>query len=69
MAPDLFYMWSPFNFLIEDYTEIFYSIYKWSFASSQWKKRLGWSSSMREVDCPSLVLIDFNILTLTPGHH
>jgi hypothetical protein len=62
-------VWSPCNILIEDYTEIFYIIYKWNVPSIQCKKRLRWSNSMREVDCSSLVFTDFNIPTLTPGSH
>jgi hypothetical protein len=64
---DHFYVWSPCNFLIEDYIEIFYTIYKWNVPSIECKKRLGCSNSMREVDCPSLVFIDFNVPKLTPG--
>jgi hypothetical protein len=60
-------LWSPCNFLIEYYTEIFYAIYKWNVPSIQCKKRLRWSNSMREVDSPSIVLIDFNVPMLTPG--
>jgi hypothetical protein len=30
---DHFYMSSPCNFLIKDYTEIFYAIYKWNISS------------------------------------
>jgi hypothetical protein len=58
---------SPCNFLIEDCTEIFYAIYKWNVPSIQCKKRLRWSNSKREVDCPSLVFIDFHVPMLTPG--
>jgi hypothetical protein len=65
---DHFYVWSPCNFLIEYYTMMFYAIYKWNVPSIWCKKRLGWSNSMREVDCPNLVHIDFNVPMLTPGH-
>jgi hypothetical protein len=64
-----FYVWSPCNFLIKDYTEIFYTIYKYNVLSIQCKKRLRWSNLMREVDCLNLVFTDFNVPTLTPGHH
>jgi hypothetical protein len=40
--------------VIEYYTEIFYTICNWNILSIQCKKRLRWSNSMREVDCPSL---------------
>jgi hypothetical protein len=55
------------NVLIEYYTMIFYAIYKWNFPSIQCKNKLRWSSSMREVNCPSLVFIDFNVPMLTRG--
>jgi hypothetical protein len=64
----LCYDW-PRKFLIKDYTEILYTIYKWNVPSIQCKKRLRWSNLIQEVDCPSLVFIDFNVPTLTPGHH
>jgi hypothetical protein len=57
----------PCNFLVEDYIEIFYAIYKWNIPSFQHKKRLRLSNSMREVDCPSLIFIHFNVQMLTPG--
>jgi hypothetical protein len=60
-------VWSPCNFPIEYYTEIFYAIYKWSVPSIQCKKSLRWSNSMRVVECPSLVFVDFNVTMLTPG--
>jgi hypothetical protein len=41
----------------------------WNVPSVQCKKSLRWSNSMREVYCPSLVFIGFNVPTPTPGHH
>jgi hypothetical protein len=56
----------PVIFLLK-IAQIFYAIYKYNVPSVQCKKRLRWSDSMREVDCPSLVFIDFNVPMLTPG--
>jgi hypothetical protein len=64
---DHFSVWYPCNFLIEYYTKIFYAIYKWNVPSILCKKRLRWSNSMREVDCPSLVFIDFTVPMFTRG--
>jgi hypothetical protein len=62
-------MCSPCNFLVEDYTEIFYTIYEGNIVSVQCKKGLRWSNSIGEVDCLGLFLIDFNVSLLTPGCH
>jgi hypothetical protein len=51
-----FYVQSPCNPLIKDYTEILYTIYKWDVPSIQCKKRLG--------RCPLLILLDFIILII-----
>jgi hypothetical protein len=64
---DCFYVWSPCTFLIEDNTELFYTLYKWNVPPIQYEKRLRWSNSTREVDCPMFFLIDFNVPTLTPS--
>jgi hypothetical protein len=39
------------------------------FRPDQCKKKFNWPTSMREVDCPSFVFIDFNVPTFTPGRH
>jgi hypothetical protein len=52
--------------LIKDHTEIFYIIYKRNVPSIQRKKRLRGSNSVREVDCLSLIFIDFYVPALTP---
>jgi hypothetical protein len=57
---------SVYNFVIENYTEIFYAINKRNVQSVQYKK-LRWSNLMEEVKCPSLVFIDFHIPVLRPG--
>jgi hypothetical protein len=56
-------------FFIEDDTEILYTIYKWNVPSIQRKKRIRRSSSMREVDRPHFVFIDFHIPAITSGCH
>jgi hypothetical protein len=60
---------SPCNFLIEDYTEIFYTIYKLNVSSVQSKMEFRRSTTARKVDPLSLFFINFNIPTLTPGLH
>jgi hypothetical protein len=57
---------SPCDPLIKDHTEIFYIIYKWNVPSIQCKTTLWCSNSMREVDCQSLVFINFYVPALTP---
>jgi hypothetical protein len=52
-------MCSPCNFLIEDYTEIFYAVYKWNIPSIQRKRKIRRPNSMRKVDCSSFLFIDF----------
>jgi hypothetical protein len=54
------------NPLIEDYTEIFYIIDEGDIPSIQCKMRLREPKPMREVDGPSLILIDFYVPALTP---
>jgi hypothetical protein len=56
-----FYVPSPYHFLIEDYPEMFYTIYKRNVLSIQCKKRLRWSNSMGEVQCQSIVFIDLYV--------
>jgi hypothetical protein len=58
-------VWSPYNFLIEDYTEIYYTIYKWNVPSIQCRMGLRWSTYAREATPLSLILIYFNIPALT----
>jgi hypothetical protein len=48
---------------------MFYTTYKWNVSSIQCKMGLRRSTSEGEVDPLSLILIYFNILTLTPGLH
>jgi hypothetical protein len=52
------------NPLIEDYIEIFYMIDEGDIASIQCKMTLREPKSMRKVDGPSLIFIDFNITML-----
>jgi hypothetical protein len=60
---------SPCNSLIGDYTEIFYTVYKWNVLSIQCKRVLRWSTSAREVDPLSFILTYFNVPALTPDLH
>jgi hypothetical protein len=62
-----FYVQSPCNFLIENYTEIFSTICERNISSIQCKNRFGWSNSMGEVDCLSLFFIDFYVPALSLG--
>jgi hypothetical protein len=62
-----FYVQSPYNFLIVDYSEVFYTICKKNVLFVQCKKRLRWSNSMGEIDCRSLVLIDLYVPMHTPS--
>jgi hypothetical protein len=52
---DHYYVQSPCNFLIEDYTEMLYTIYKWNVSSIQCKMGLRWSTTARKVDPLSLI--------------
>jgi hypothetical protein len=61
-----FYVQSPCNHLIEDYTEIFYMIDKGYIQSNQCKMSLRGPKSMRKVDGLSLTIINFFVPTLTP---
>jgi hypothetical protein len=56
----------PCNLLIEDYTEIFYMIDEGDYPSIQFKMSLRRPMSMRKVDDPSLIVIDFYVPALTP---
>jgi hypothetical protein len=47
------------NFLTEDYTETFYTLYKRTIPSIRCKRRLSWSNSMGEVQWPSLLFIGY----------
>jgi hypothetical protein len=62
---DHFYVQSPCDSLMEDYTEIFYAIYKWNVPSFQCKLRLRWSMSERSRS-PESFLFDFDVTALTP---
>jgi hypothetical protein len=55
---------SPRNFPIEDYNEVFYTIYERNIVSIQRKKRLGRSNSMGEVDLKSSLVLMFKCLHL-----
>jgi hypothetical protein len=61
-----YYMQSPCNLLIEDYTEVFYMNDEGDVSSIQCEMSLRWSKFMREADGPSLILIDFNVPGLAP---
>jgi hypothetical protein len=60
LRTEIHYQWSacPCNFLIEDYTDIFYTIYKWNVPSIRCKKRLRLPNSVREVHCQIFILTD-----------
>jgi hypothetical protein len=64
---DHFYVQSPCKPPIEDYTEIFCTIYKWNIPSIQCKMRHRRTTAAREVDPLSLIFINFDIPALTPG--
>jgi hypothetical protein len=66
---DHFYVQFPCNLPIENYIEIFCTIYKWNVSSVQYEVRLRRSTTTREVEPPSLILIYFNIPALTPSLH
>jgi hypothetical protein len=59
-------MQSSSNPLVEDYTEVFYMIDEGDIPSVQCKMSLRGPKSMREVDGPSFIFIDFNVPALTP---
>jgi hypothetical protein len=54
----------PHNPLVEDYADVFYMIHKGDVPSVQSEMNLRRSMSMREVDGPSFILIDFNVVAL-----
>jgi hypothetical protein len=64
---DYFYVQTPCDHLIEDYTEIFCTIYKLNIFSIQCKMRHKWSTTTRKVDSPNLSFINFDIPALRPG--
>jgi hypothetical protein len=59
-------MQSPCSLLVEDYTEVFYTIHKGDVPSVQCEMNLRWSKSLREVDDPSFIVIDLNVPALAP---
>jgi hypothetical protein len=59
-------MQSPCNFLVKHYSGEFYVIYEGNVTSVLCEMNLRWSKSIREVDGPSFILIDFNIPALSP---
>jgi hypothetical protein len=59
-------MQSPYNTLIEDYTKVFFMTHEGDVPSVQCEVSLRWSKSVKEVDDPSLILIDFRDPALTP---
>jgi hypothetical protein len=61
-----FYMQSPYNPLIQDYTEIFYMTDKEDIPSIQCKMGLRGLKSMKKVDGLSLNFIDFYVPAFTP---
>jgi hypothetical protein len=63
---DHFYVQSPCNPLIEDYTEIFYTTDEGDAPSIQCKMGLREPKSMRKVDGLSFIFIDFYVQVLTP---
>jgi hypothetical protein len=60
------YMQSPCSPLIEDYTQIFYTIDEGDISYFQCEMILRWSKSMREVDGQISIFIDFNVPALAP---
>jgi hypothetical protein len=59
-----FYVQSPCKHLIEDYTEIFYMIQEGDVPFVQCEVSLRGPKSMRDVDGPNLIFIDFNVPAL-----
>jgi hypothetical protein len=59
-------MQSPYNALVEDYTEVFYTIHKGDVPCVQCMD-FGWSKSLREVDRTNFILTDSNVPKLTPS--
>jgi hypothetical protein len=59
-------MQSPFNPLIEDYTQIFYMIDEGDIPSIQFVMTLKGSKSRRKIDGLSLIFIDYYVPALTP---
>jgi hypothetical protein len=57
---------SPCNPPVKDYTELIYLIYKLDVPSVQCKMFLRRSNSVREIDCLSLIFIDYYVRALTP---
>jgi hypothetical protein len=55
---------SSCNPLIEDYTKAFYMIHEGDFPSIQLDVSVRWFKSMKEIDGPSHIFIDFNV----PAH-
>jgi hypothetical protein len=66
---DHFYEQSPCNRSIEDYTEVFSTIYKWNISSIRSKMRHRWTTIAREVDPLRLIFINFGFPAFTPGLH
>jgi hypothetical protein len=60
-------MKSAYNPLVEDYTEIFYMTREGDAPSVQYEMNFRWSKSIREIEGPSFILINFNIPALAPG--
>jgi hypothetical protein len=61
-----FYAQSPYNTLIEDYTQIFYMIHEGDMLSIQCKMSLREPKFMRKVNGLSLIFIDFFVPAYTP---
>jgi hypothetical protein len=62
-------MYSPYNFSIKKFTEIFHLVYKGSVPFFQCKIILDRSVSMVEVDGLSIIVIDLHIPALTARLH
>jgi hypothetical protein len=60
-----FYMRSPCNPLVEDYTEVFYMIHKGGVPSIHCEMNLRSSKSMKE-DGPGFILIEFRVPAFAP---
>jgi hypothetical protein len=58
-------MQSPCNPLVEDYIQIFYMNEEGDIPSVQCEMNLKWSKSVREVDGPRFIIIDFNVPALS----
>jgi hypothetical protein len=65
----IIYICNLCNFLAEDCTEIFFTIYKWNISSIHRTMGLRRSTAARKVESMSLIFISFNILALTIGLH